>query len=252
MIRGLYIAASGMLTGARQTDQITNAIQNINTPGFRAELTTTRAFAGVTLRAQGGLLTPAALGGGSTRLGTGTVLESLGYDARPGALRRTGNPFDVALVGEGFLVVRDAEGLTRLTRDGHLRISADGLLVTSEGFAVLGTDDQPITVPGSDIAIREDGLVQANGTPAGTIQTATAPTEALLRAGNNTFILATGAQTEPAALLLRSGQLEDSNVNTTESLTAMVNVSRAYESAQRIFALQNQVLGRSVNDLGRF
>ncbi len=247
MTRGLYTAASGMLANLHRQVALANALANVNTPGYKADRFTTRSFPQVLLQASGG-----GLRNGLGQLGSGVVLDMQGPDLSPGTIAQTDATLDVAVDGEGFFVVRDAEANLRLTRDGHFLADDGGVLVTSEGFQVLDTNGQPITVQSGDVEITRDGRVFAAGEPIATIRLASAPTDGLLRAGNSSFVVEAGTELADADGQLIQGSLEGSNVQTTALMTQMMNVSRAYESAQRIFSMQNQILGETVRDVGRF
>ena len=76
-----------------------------------------------------------------------------------GPVQRTGNPLDVAIDGDAFLVVQTPRG-ERYTRNGALQLNAAGELVTNEGYQVLG-DGGPILLQNTDrdISISQDGTI---------------------------------------------------------------------------------------------
>ena len=247
MIRALYTAASGMLAGARRQLQIAHAIANLNTPGYKDGLSSTRSFNGVLLRAQGGVP------GQQSRvaLGTGTLLEGRGVDLREGTPAYTGGTLDVAIAGDGFFVVEGADGVQRLTRDGQFEVDAEGFLANTRGARVLSTAGTPIAVASSEAQIDPDGSVRVDGAAVATVRRVTVAPEALLRAGDSAFVVADAAALTEAAVLLSPGRVEQSNVNATQAMSEMVAVARTYESAQRVFALASQVLERTATDVGR-
>ncbi len=77
----------------------------------------------------------------------------------PGAIERTGNPLDVAIDGNAYLVVQTPRG-QRYTRNGAFQINGAGQLVTSNGDQVLGTSG-PITFQSTDhdIVISGSGII---------------------------------------------------------------------------------------------
>ncbi len=243
MSRGLYTAASAMVAGMERQLVLANMVANVNTPGFKGEQTIMRSFSSVFART--------ANGGAVARLGTGTAMERVGVDLRAGVQTITGSRLDVALEGEGFIVVEDAEGNLRLTRDGHLRVDAEGFLTTTDGMRVQSENATAIAVGAGEVIIQRDGTVLVDGEVAGKIRLALAPADQLLRAGSGSFVVEDAATLEAATAQLIQGSLERSNVNTTQVLTDMVGVARAYESAQRIFAMQNQIQGRAASDIAR-
>src|SRR3954447_1204957 len=138
MDRGLYIAASGMLTEQLRQQQIANDLANTATPGYKADRTAQRSFGDLALVNK---LTGAAVGSQSTAV----VADQVVTDFTPQPSRDTGEPLDFAITGEGFFAVQTADG-TRYTRDGQFTVSAQGRLVTAHGAPVLGRGGQPIAV----------------------------------------------------------------------------------------------------------
>ena len=248
MSRGLYTIASSMVAQMNRQAALAGALANISTAGYKADLFRTRSFPSVFLRA-------AQSGGLSRRhgaLGSGVIMDDLGPDLRQGTLIQTDGALDLAIDGPGFFVVRDQGNNVRLTRDGHFLAAADGSLATSEGFVLLSDRNDPINVGGgSAVKIARTGEVFVDGAPVATIKFATAPADALLRAGGTSLVLKAGQTLESAQAQVVQGSLEGSNVNTTALLTQMISVARAYESAQRVFEMENRILGQSVNDVGR-
>lgn len=247
MSRGLYTAASGMFAGMERQVALANALANVSTPGYKSDVVALRSFPSVLLRAQDSGQLSRRFGA----LGSGVVLEHQGVNLSAGTITPTDYELDVAIDGAGFFVVRDDRGNERLTRDGQFSRSASGALVTSGGFELLSTDNTPIVIGGAPPTIGHDGTVQAGGQVVGRLRMVDASSGDLLRAGSSTFVVAEGTVLAEGSGQLIQGSVEGSNVNTTEVLTQMVGGARAYESAQRIFAMQNRILGMAASELGR-
>ena len=118
MERGLYIAASGMLTELVRQDQLANDLANASTPGYKADRSAQSSFGDL-------LLSNTATGQTIGPLGLGVQIAETKTDLAQGPLVQTGEPLDVALQGPGFLAVQTAQG-TRYTRDGQLAVDAKG------------------------------------------------------------------------------------------------------------------------------
>ncbi len=247
MSRGLYTAASGLVAGMERQSTLANALANVNTPGYKAELFTTRSFPGVFLSASGS----GALRSRFGTLSSGVVTDRLGLDLGAGAITPTGATFDLAIDGDGFFVLQDFDGNLRLTSDGHFRADARGVLVSSDGWQVQSRTNGPISVAGGAVEIGRGGVVRVAGEAAGVIRLAAAPAGGLLHAGDSTFLVGAGEELTEATGEIVQGSLEGSNVNSTQLLTQMVSVSRAYESAQRMFAMHNRIMGLTATDVGR-
>ncbi|MEL6366676.1 MAG: flagellar basal body rod protein FlgF [Pseudomonadota bacterium] len=144
MDRMAYIA----MTGARQTELAqavtSNNLANISTTGFRADL---HGFRSLQVAGEGA----------STR--HNAIAETYATDFSPGATVTTERDLDVAIAGQGFLVVQTADGGEAYTRAGDLRTNSAGQLLTAKGDPVLG-DSGPIAIPPStSITIGTDGTV---------------------------------------------------------------------------------------------
>ena len=129
---GLYISAEGAQAQSRRLEVIANNIANVDTVGFKRDLAVMQSrYAEADQR---GIASP---GDGSLNdIGGGVQFHQTVTDFSPGPLRKTGNPTDVALQGDGFFVVEKGQD-RMLTRAGNFRLTADGKLVTQQGYSVL-------------------------------------------------------------------------------------------------------------------
>ena len=78
-----------------------------------------------------------------------------------GPIEMTGNPLDVALEGDGFIMVQGPDGSTMYTRDGAFTLTGDGRLVTSDGHPVLSSGGAPIVLDPQGGAPHEPGFSSA-------------------------------------------------------------------------------------------
>ena len=160
------------------------------------------------------------------------------WDSSKGELLATGQMLDLAIQGDGWIAVQDANGNEAYTRAGNLHLSSTGVLETAEGQVVQGTAG-PITIPAfAELTIQGDGrisIVPAGQTPdtvaeVNTIKLVRPAREDMYRTEDGLFRLKNGsdAPVDPTVSIL-SGHLEGSNVNTTETLVDMIAASRDYE-----------------------
>ncbi|MFN3704075.1 flagellar basal body rod protein FlgF [Thermomonas sp.] len=222
--RALYVAMTGASAMLRGQASVANNLANADSVGFQASLEATMAR-------------PVAGPGLPSRVATEAV--TLGVDARPGAIRNTGNPLDIALHAERWLAVQDAAGATAYTRAGDLTINANGLLTTARGQLVLGADGAPLSIPpnqsieiGGDgtISIVPQGQPPSTLTEAGRLQIIAAKTSELERGDDGMMRLRPGVAPVPATgAALTSGTLEDSNVRAADALVSMIELSRKFE-----------------------
>lgn len=253
---GLYLSASGALTNLHRQDVLTNNLVNATTVGFKPDL----VFARQRL--------PERLESSSTadpefmleRLGGGTALIPTRMDLRQGALQETGNDLDVAIDGEGYLVVKPRTGGgpqdMRLTRDGQLTLTERGELIqAATGMRVLGTDNRPLQIDRTlPVDISGNGDVWQGGRRVGSIQLA-APQNAaaLVKDGDNLLRDASGGPIarRPADGRLEQGYVESSAVEPIHALNELMNTVKLIESNLTMMQYHDHIMGQAINTLGR-
>ncbi len=249
MIRGLYAAASAMVAGLFRQELIAQDLANVNTPGYKATSTRLSDFATALLARLPGGMGPETIIGRLTR---GVEAGAALTDFSPGPTQATGQPLDLAIQGDGFFRLRTPQG-ERFTRDGRFSLDANGQLVNVNGYAVLGANGQPIRLGLGDVRVDQDGSLFLNGQSAGRLGLAVfADPEASLERTEGGLFAATGGV--PAGQFtgtIQQGYLETANVDPATTMTHMLAVSRAYQAAQRIIQIEDEMLGRTVNDVGR-
>ena len=237
-----------MLAEEAAQDVIAQNLANVNTTGYKRDMTQYESFPQALIRssAQGA---GSAVGG----LGSGVALRGVATDFAPGAMQQTGNPLDVAVAGDGYLAVQTPQGV-RYSRDGGLTRDAQGTLVqASGGGAVLDTSGQPITLPANaaSVTITPQGVVQADGKSVGQLQLARAATPTgAVKIGGNLFQI-TGAVPAGADATVRQGFLESSNVNTVQEMVSMIAVQRAYETDEKMVQAEDQATNKAVTDVAK-
>lgn len=248
MIQGLYTAATAMYAVESRQDIIANNVANAGTPGFKRQEPVQFGFAQVfseTLRRPFHFNLDAAPAGGVK------IAETF-PDFRPGMLRPTDNPLNVALLGPGFFVVETARG-ERYTRNGDFTIDAEGRLTTQNGEIVQSAGGAPLDVRGGTVVIDREGTIRVNGVPAGKLRMVEfdAP-ERLEREGDTLYrapeALLAGRR-EAAATAAEQSQLEMSNVTVPEEMIKMMMGLRAYEANQRVIASIDSTLGRMIDQV---
>lgn len=242
-MEGVYPVLSGALAQEKRLEIITNNLANLNTTGFKRD----RAVFGVAP------LSGAAASGSEASITevppVFSTLDMVTTDFTPGAVRSTGDPLDLAVDGEGFFVVETPNG-PRYTRDGHFTLDTEGRLVSMSGYPVLGSGGA-ITLPVGTVAVDSDGRISVDRAEVDTVRVVqlSDPTR-LRKVGDNVF--EGGGQTETVVTgRVRPGALESSNVNPVVEMTAMIEVMRLYEAAQRAIQTTDAVVGKAVNEVGR-
>jgi flagellar basal-body rod protein FlgG len=226
MERGLYIAASGMLSEMQRQDLIANDLANASTPGYKADRTSQHSFAEMLLENR---RTGAEIGS----LGTGVAISAQVTDMAPQAMRETGEPLDFAISGEGFFGVQTADGM-RFTRNGRFMADGQGRLTDQMGNPVVGRNGAPV-------AVAADGTVDPAQLGVFNVQNAR-------KAGEGLF---TGGAGGPASGSVRSGALEGSGVDAARTMVDMIASLRAFEAGQRVITTIDSTLQKAANDVGR-
>lgn len=217
---------------------VANNIANANTTGFRREGVIFAEHL-TALDRQGDTLSMAHARG---RL----------IDMNQGVLTQTNGNYDLAIEGEGFFMVETPEG-TRLTRAGAFLPSAEGELMTADGFRLLDEGMAPIIVPAgaSGVAVGADGTLSANGVSFGKVGVFAAPEDAqLTHQGGTSFTTDTAPEPVDDARI-RQGFLEESNVDSVFEITRMIEVQRAYELGQSFLDREDQRIRGAIAGMTR-
>lgn len=229
MDSGLYAACTALVARTDALDTIANNLANASTGGFRARHATFSSVLAGTGHPVGSELNRVTNSFG--------VLGDSHLDLSQGSLVRTGNDLDIGMDGPAFLTVQTAGG-PAFTRDGNLKVSPQGQLVTSAGDAVIG-DQGVISLPlNAKIGISADGTISANGAIAGKLKLAEFTPGTDLQSMGNTYytapaksvVLATHSQ-------VRQGMIESSNVNPVASVVELINAQRSAETMRHALTM---------------
>ena len=215
------LAASRLVAQQRAMDITANNIANANTPGFRAERVQFSDWIDQQPRT-------ASVPGGRTI--TYTQDRATYRESQAGTLTHTGNPFDLALSGDGYFTVNTKAG-PRLTRDGRFGPMPDGTLADSNGNAVLDVAGKPIQIPSTDtqITIAGDGSVSTENGQVGKIGVVQPTDPMKVRAEGGTNFVSDAPTTAVTSPNLVQGAIEGSNVQPVMEVTRMMNDLRQFQ-----------------------
>ncbi len=254
MYRALKTAATGMYAQQLNVDAIANNIANVNTTAFKETRVEFQDLMYQTIRATGipdqqGGTPPAEL-----QVGDGTIPSATTKDFGQGDLTPTQNPLDFGIQGDGFFMIRKPDGTEAYTRDGSFKVSADGNIVTSDGYIV----EPGLTIPQDVTALQvsSDGTVQAtvsgqtNPVTLGQLQLAKFINPAGLSAiGNNLYVETPASGTpilgNPSSTGfggIQQGYLESSNVSIVDEMVKMIEAERAYELNSKTIQTANNMI----------
>lgn len=254
-MRALQIAATGMSAQQMRVEVISNNLANMNTTGYDtrraefADLHYQQVTRPGTINAADGTVLPTGV-----QLGLGVRPASVTISHSQGALSQTGGDLDLAIEGRGYLEVTLPSGQQAFTRDGALKRTGDGLIVTSDGFTVV----PGITVPDDarSISINSSGEVYAYfqdqvepqllGQFSLTMFTNEQGLEAI---GSNLFVETeasggpiAGVPGDPGYGTVRQGYLEDSSVDPVREITELIEAQRGYELNSKVISAADQML----------
>jgi flagellar hook protein FlgE len=168
MMQALSSAVAGLDGEQTAMNVIGNNIANVNTIGFKSSSVDFTTLLSQLLSSGSAPVITAGkptLGGTNPQaVGLGVGIGSITQNMAQGSLQQTGNPLDVAIQGNGFLVLTGTQG-TVYSRDGGLEIDAQGDLVqASTGSLVEGFQPTPPPTPGSPWAVPAGNLIPPTGT----------------------------------------------------------------------------------------
>ena len=285
----MYTGASGMRAQQWRLDAVANNLANVGTEGYKKDIAAFKAFPEMLLRRTDddgvfhipfGSADAAPIIG---RMGTGVEFNELFTNFRQGSPRETANDFDMMLEGKGFFAVSTPYG-ERYTRNGSFILGKEGLLLTKDGYPVLG-ENGPINIKANNFKVDAEGRIWVNAA-----YQDNDPMNLVGRENNQweetvlldtlrivEFELESGVdasrylekqgtsfwretQTSGQAKIMDErnrpkviqGFLEASNVDPVLEMVQMIEVNRSYEANQKVIQSEEQALGTLINQVAKF
>ncbi len=254
-MRSLQIAATGMLAQQMRVETISNNLANMNTTGYNArraefaDLHYQQATRPGTISASDGTIIPAGV-----QLGLGVRAASVSMMVQQGSLSQTNGELDLAIEGKGYFEVTLPSGNSAYTRDGALKLSPDGQIVNSDGYALV----PGITIPNDarSISINADGEVYVyfkdivEPELAGAFTLTGFTNEKGLEAVGSNLYLETTASGAPLTSapgqdglgVVRQNYLEGSSVDSVREITELIEAQRGYEMNSKVITAADQML----------
>jgi len=254
-MRALQIAATGMSAQQMRVEVISNNLANMNTTGYNArraefaDLHYQQITRAGTINASDGTTLPTGV-----QLGLGVRPASVTVNLAQGTLSNSGGDLDLAIEGDGYLEVTLPSGQSGYTRDGGLKRSAEGLIITSDGYPVV----PEVVIPDDAraISINAEGEVYAYFNDRvepellGQFSLANFSNAKGLEAiGSNLFLetAASGAALvatpgEDGLGTLRQGYLEGSSVDAVREVTELIEAQRGYELNAKVISAADQMM----------
>jgi flagellar basal-body rod protein FlgF len=249
----------------RQQEALANNIANANTPGYKADQASIRAFPEMLMYQMGSKNIPTKQSKNLPvqnpigSMNTGVYVQEYVPNYVQGSLRETGVTTDLALIdgvfpdetGSIFFTVQNENGEARYTRNGNFTVDGQGNLVTTQGYYVLDQAGNPIQTDGMEFTVTPEGQLQigAQNIQLGIAYAANA--NELEKEGNGLFNGEAGPVPAGVTYNVQQGYLEQSNVDATQSMTQMMESYRLFEMNQRVLKAYDESLGKAVSEIGR-
>ncbi len=229
MDSGFYAACTALMARSQTLDQVANNLANVSTPGYRAQHDSFRSMLATSSKM--------TLSGLNQAVNDYSIVGEDQLDLSQGSMQKTGNDLDLGIQGKGFFSIKTAGG-EMFTRDGNFHVASNGQLVTSEGDAVLGSDDKPIQIVGAPVSVSPDGTISVNGALAGQLKVVDFPNGTRLESVGKNYYSAPEKTAVPATdSTIQQGMLETSNVNAVASSVELITVQRYAELMQRALTM---------------
>lgn len=235
MIKGIYTAGRGLDFRIKNVDVIANNLANLNTTGYKREVPFSEVLNSV-----------------------GEYTTQKITSQQQGDLVQTSNPYDLAINGKGFFMIKKEDGTIELTRDGRFKLNDEGFLVDSNNNKVLGKQgeisiEESLLEKDAQIKVMRNGEIKIGERTVDTIRIINVDNaNDLSRSGGSNFIL--GDQDYYDAnedfFAINQGFLEESNINAIAEMQTMITMNKEYETAQRVIRALDTSLGHA-NEIGR-
>ncbi len=181
----------------------------------------------------------------------GVRFHKIFTDFTPGEIIDTGAPFDLALKGDGFFKI-DIDGDTFYTRNGSFAVS-EGYLTDMDGNRVLGANGE-IAIDNGEFSVSTDGIIAIDGQAVDRLDIVNITNSEFLRKrGDNLYSMAGEEEPLEEGFIggVLQGYLESSNMNPITGMVEMINLLRDFEMGQKVIRMQDEMLEKAANEVGR-
>ncbi|MGM0830717.1 MAG: flagellar hook-basal body protein [Bacillota bacterium] len=277
MFRGFYTVASGMLSQQRKTEMLTNNMSNANTPGYKADRASMRAFPEMLMERMDSTSIPTEnplslpFNQKVGALNTGVYMQETIPSFLQGDLQETGRSLDIALLdvsmptneetgsmGSVFLAVEGADGIPRYTRNGNLTVNGNGFLTTNSGFYILDENGERIQLDSDQFSVGEKGQILVDENVVATLGVGYSENpNRLVKQGDGLFAtegnvpLPDAYEEANVSFTTKQGFLERSNVDASRTMTDMLSAYRAFEANQKVLQAYDRSMEKAANEIGR-
>lgn len=256
MIRGLYTSGWSMLANSKKMDVVSNNLANVNTNAYKKDTVIFESFPSVLTKRINDARSALDPLGQPGKMELGSDVGQIFTNFTQGQLVKTDNKMDMAFHNgnNAFFTVSvpDKNGGEKeyYTRDGAFSMNADKLLVTSEGYPVMG-ENGPVVLQDGDFKVEADGTVIQGGQILDKLLIKEfKDTTTLRKFGQNLLSRTDEAEEQDFSGTVLQGSVEQSNVNIVKEMVDMISVMRSYEASQKVLLAQDGTLDKAVNEVG--
>lgn len=247
MNKGFYNLASGMITQNRNLNIVSNNMANVSTPGFKKDTFLSSTFKQEMLSRTGNIdkANPSEIGESSQI----RMAELTATSFAQGGLEETGLNLDLALLSNGFFQIQSFNGGIEYTRNGSFILDNEGYLSLQNAGRVMGVNG-PIQLGTDQVNIDSFGnITDKSGNFIEKIGVVDFLDYGQLVKNDNGLF--TGGEATPVSGKMVQGQIEKSNVDALEEMTAMMTSQRALQSAAQVLKMHDQITAKAVTEIGR-
>ncbi len=259
LLRSFEAAANGMQALINQNDSTANNVANVNTVGFKKQnLVFQNIYDSSVVQKNAQTGERQSVG----ELSVGSRVQKLTYDFTQGSMDRTGNPFDLAVQGDGFFKIQSDAGEVSYTRNGSFTMNNKGFLTTKDGDYVLDDRSKKIKITTDDVVIRslndiiinEDGQIALCSSDGNTMLQKVgvydfSNKEDMTCIGGSKFKPTeanTSKEVKPKKFAIQQGALEMSNANTVNEMMKTISTSRNYEALSKMIKVNGDSLSSAL------
>lgn len=229
----IEVSSSIVTDAARFVEGAAQNIANISTPGYKRRIEFERV-----------LNSTGELNSSAREMGSGV-------DFTAGKIISTNAPYDLAIVGDGFFVVRSADGTAKYTRDGRFSRDAEGRLLDGSG-GVLQAEGGDLLLRGAKVEVTTEGMFIEDGQPTARVDVVTMRNLKIVRPSDGGGF-STGAENVEAmaSASVKQGAIETSNADTGAEMVAIMAALRRAEAGQRLSLTYDDLMGRVISTFGQ-
>ena len=253
MIRGLYTATSGMIVQQKRQENVANNLANAETPSFKEQTVLVKSDDKVNVikseKAENEIVGNISLG---------SEIDGVKTDFAQGLITETGKELDYAIDGNAFFRIVDETGQNGFSRNGSFNIDGAGNLINSQGHYLIGKNasnsmTEKINLLDTEFTIKGDGRIvdRDNNLQYTMMISDFSNYDDLENIGNGVYINNKNTEVIEGDFRLVQGFKENSNVNVLDEMVKMIEISRAFESNQRVVQSIDEMLSKAVNEVGK-